>query len=189
MMHPPSRWLPRLLATAVAAGIGTVMAVELDVAYVETPPAGVAMMLDLAAVGPDDYVIDLGTGDGRIAIAAALRGARAKGVDIDPERIRQALANAEAAGVGDRTEFVVEDLFDTELSEATVVAMYLNEEVNLRLRPALLSRLEPGTRVVSHNFGMGDWQPDRHMTFLHRAGGNVFLHDLYLWVVPARPAR
>ena len=187
-MRPPSRKLHRLLATAAAAGIGTVMAVELDVAYVETPPEGVAMMLELAAVGPDDYVIDLGTGDGRIAIAAALRGALAKGVDIDPQRIQQALANAAAAGVEDRTEFVVEDLFDTDLSKATVVAMYLNEEVNLRLRPTLLAELEPGTRVVSHNFGMGDWQPDRHVTFLHRTGGNVFLHDIYLWFVPARPA-
>ncbi|MDX1498497.1 MAG: 50S ribosomal protein L11 methyltransferase [Woeseiaceae bacterium] len=188
-MRPRSRKLQQLFTAAVAAGIGTVMAVELDVAYVETPPAGVAMMMDLAAVGPDDYVIDLGTGDGRIAIAAALRGARAKGVDIDPARVREAVANAEAAGVADRVEFIVEDLFDTDLSKATVVAMYLNEEVNLRLRPTLLAVLEPGTRVVSHNFGMGDWQPDRHVNFLNRSGGNVFLHDIYLWVVPTRQAR
>jgi predicted O-methyltransferase YrrM len=181
----PAVILPALLAAALVSAAG----VELDVAYVETPPEGVTLMLDLAAVGPGDYVIDLGTGDGRIAIAAAERGARAKGVDLDPQRIDEARANAAAAGVADRVEFVVEDLFETDLRDATVVTMFLNEEVNLRIRPALLARLAPGSRVVSHNFDMGDWQPARHVSFLHRSEGNVFLHDVFLWVIPGNPAQ
>lgn len=161
----------------------------LDVAYVETPPEGVEMMLDIASVSPDDYVIDLGTGDGRIAIGAAKRGARAIGVDLDPLLVEKARINAAIAGVSDRVEFIEQNLFDTDLSNATVVTMFLNEEVNLRLRATLLAKLNPGTRVVSHNFDMGDWRPDRHVAFMYRSDGNVFLHDIFLWVIPEPQAQ
>ena len=171
---------------AVLLGAYTAIAHETpyDVAYVETPPEAVELMLDVASVGPGDFVIDLGTGDGRIAIAAAKRGARALGVEIDPELVERARANVLAAGVADQVDIVQQDLFETDLSQASVVAMFLNEEVNLRLRPRLREVLEPGTRVVSHNFGMGDWRPDRQVPFLHEQNGNVFLHDVYLWVIP-----
>lgn len=151
---------------------------ELDVPYAETRPEVVARMLDLAAVGPGDHVIDLGTGDGRILIAAARdRGARGLGVDIDPVLVREAEAAARRAGVADRIAFRVQDLFETPLAQADVVTMFLLPEVNLRLRPRLLAELRPGARVVSHVFDMGDWRPDAS----GRAGGA----RVHMWVVPA----
>lgn len=124
-------------------------------------------------------MIDLGTGDGRILIAAARdRGARGLGVDIDPVRIRQAQANARRAGVADRVDFVVADLFETPLGQADVVMMYLLPEVNLQLRPRLRAELRPGARVVSHAFDMGDWQPDD----TRRMGGDT----VYRWTIPER---
>jgi ribosomal protein L11 methylase PrmA len=127
---------------------------ELDVPYVSTPHSVVEEMLDVANVGTDDYVIDLGCGDGRIVIAAAERGAYGHGIDLDPERIREARKNAKAAGVQDKVMFLQEDLFKTDFSRANVITMYLLSSVNLKLRPILLERLEPGTKIVSHNFDM-----------------------------------
>jgi len=166
------RLLLALLATlSLAAGCGRPAAppaaaaeplVRLDVIYVPSEMAVVTAMLEGVGVGPSDVVYDLGCGDGRIVVTAAARyGARGVGVDIDPERIAEAKANAVKAGVADRVTFLVQDLFVTDVSPATVVALYLGSEVNLRLRPKLLSDLRPGTRVVSHRFDMGDWTPLR----------------------------
>lgn len=154
---------------------------DLDVPYVATAGEVVERMLALARVGASDHVVDLGCGDGRILIAAARgRGASGYGVDIDPARIREAKANARRAGVEERIRFEVRDLFETPIREATVVAIYLLPEVNLQLRPRLLSELRPGTRVVSHAWDMGDWRPD--------ATATVETAQVYLWIVPARVA-
>ncbi len=153
---------------------------SLDVPYIKTPDAVVQHMLELGQVGPDDYLIDLGSGDGRIPIAAAVKhGTRGLGVDLDPERTAEARAAAEAAGVADKVKFRTEDLFDTDLSQATVISMYLFNEINLRLRPELL-KLKPGTRIVSHAFHMEDWTPERHDIVENR--------DVFLWTVPAQVA-
>ena len=153
---------------------------DLEVPYVPTPRPVVAAMLDMTEVGPEDYLIDLGSGDGRIAIMAAQRGARALGVDLDPNRVTEANSAARLAQVEARARFRREDLFETPLREASVVAMYLLPEVNMRLRPRLLTELRPGTRVVSHAFAMGDWQPDEHR--------EVNAANIYLWIVPAAAA-
>lgn len=151
---------------------------HLDVPYLGTRPEVVARMLDLAQVRPGDRVLDLGTGDGRILITAARRGATGLGVDIDPVLIAEARAAAARAGVADRARFAAQDLFATPLAGRDVVTMYLLPAVNLRLRPRLLAELRPGARVVSHAFDMGDWRPD----VAARVGGA----KLYLWRVPAR---
>lgn len=152
---------------------------NLDVPFVPTPNDVVNEMLRVADVGPDDALIDLGSGDGRIAIAAVRDfGAKsALGVDLNPDRVSEARAKAEHAGVTDRVRFDVQNLFDTDLSEATVISMYLLPRVNLELRPRLLE-LQPGTRLVSHAFSMGEWEPD---AFLDVGG-----RDVYFWVVPAK---
>jgi SAM-dependent methyltransferase len=167
-----------VFSTSIA--IGTAQAqVKLDVPYVPTPQAVVDRMLTLAKVTADDFVIDLGSGDGRILIAAAKKyGARGFGVDIDPRRIAEANANARKAGVEDRVTFRQQDLFQTSLGEATVLTMYLLQSVNLKLRPRILKELRPGARVVSHAFHMGNWAPDRHEV--------VDDNDVYLWIVPAK---
>jgi cyclopropane fatty-acyl-phospholipid synthase-like methyltransferase len=135
---------------------------RLDVIWVASDLDVVTAMLEAARVGPADVVYDLGCGDGRIVIAAAARhGARGVGVDLDAALIREAQANARRAGVTDRVTFLVQDLFDTDVSAASVVALYLSPEVNRRLRPKLRRELRPGARVVSHDFDMGDWLPDR----------------------------
>lgn len=151
--------------------------VQLDVPFVPTPRDVVAKMLELADVGPSDFLIDLGSGDGRIAIAAVRdRGASgAFGVDLNPVRVDEARANADEAGVADKVSFAVQDLFDTDFSEATVVSMYLLPNVNLKLRPKILD-MAPGTRIVSHAFDMGDWYADTHV--------RVDNLDVYLWIVP-----
>jgi SAM-dependent methyltransferase len=149
-----------------------------DVIYEPSPPEVVEAMLRLADVGPADVVYDLGCGDGRIVIAAARRGARGVGVDIDPERVREARANARAAGVEDRVEIREADLFDTDVRDATVVMLFLQPDVNLRLRPRLLAQLRPGARIVSHWHDMGDWKPTAQVKV---SGRNV-----YLWTVPGR---
>jgi SAM-dependent methyltransferase len=179
----PVRFRPLVLMLLVGAVTSTALAqdrpAKLDVPYVPTPPAVVARMLEVANVRQNDFVIDLGSGDGRIAIAAAKdRGARALGVDIDPARIREANENAKNAGVADRVTFRQQNLFETPIGEATVLTMYLLEEVNRRLRPRILAELRPGTRVVSHAFDMGEWEADQHSTVNGR--------DVYFWVVPAK---
>ena len=151
---------------------------KLDAPYVATDYEVVDAMLALAQVRPDDYVIDLGSGDGRILVAAARsHGARGLGIEIDPRRIREAQANAQAAGVAHRVDFRQQDLFQTPLEEADVLTLYLTPEVNRRLRPRILSQLRPGARVVSHDFDMGDWRPDRR--------GRIGSATIYLWIVPA----
>lgn len=137
---------------------------DLDAPYVSTPPAVVDKMLDMANVGPGDYVIDPGCGDGRLVIEAARRGAVGHGVDIDPERIKEARKNARKAGVADRVMFVQEDIFETDFSKANVVTMYLLSSLNRRLRPILLKQLDPGSRIVCHDFYMGKWKPDKSVS-------------------------
>lgn len=161
--------------------------VRLDVIWVPTDLALVTEMLTLAGVSRDDVVYDLGCGDGRIVIAAAREfGARGVGVDLDPGLVREARANAARAGVADRVSFRVQDLFDTDLREATVVTLFLSPEINLRLRPKLLGELRPGSRIVSHRFGIGDWQPEKTIMLTLDERPNW----LFLWRVPGpAPAR
>ncbi len=165
-------------ASAVRVFLG--LTPPLDVPYVATRSAMVDAMLDMADVGPGDYVIDLGTGDGRILIAAAQdRGAGGLGVDLDAALIEDANEEAQSLGLADRVTFREQDLFETPLKDADVVTMFLLPEVNLRLRPSLLA-LKPGTRIVSNRFDMGDWRPDA----VRRVSG----YDAYLWIVPAHVA-
>lgn len=154
---------------------------RLDAVWVPSAPEVIAVMLNAAGVGPGDLVYDLGCGEGEIVIAAALRGARGVGVDLDPERISNARVNAARAGVTDHVTFVEQDLFTTDVSRATVVTLYLGPDVNRRLRPKLLRELRPGARIVSHDFSMGDWTPE-HMFTVPQAPGHV----VYLWRVPPR---
>src|SRR5262245_3552670 len=158
--------------------IAYVNAQGLDVVFVPTPRETVERMLQVAEVGSEDYVIDLGSGDGRIAIAAGRLGARALGVDLDPARIQDAELNAKRAGVTDRVTFRLQNLFETDLSPATVLTMYLLPSINVKLRPKILN-LRPGTRVVSHDFTMGDWKSDLTETTNWR---------IHMWIVPARVA-
>jgi len=153
---------------------------RLDVIYVPTPQEVVDRMLDMAGVKSGDMMIDFGCGDGRMVVSAAKRGARGLGVDINPARIQEANENARRAGVTDRVEFKIADLFKEGLSRADVMAMYLLTDINLRLRPKILDTMKPGTRIVSHAFDMGDWQPDQRDTV---SGKNVFM-----WYVPAKVA-
>lgn len=156
---------------------------NLDVPFVPTNQPTVEAMLRIANVGPGDFVIDLGSGDGRILITAAReRGARGFGVDLDPRRVEESLENARAAGVADRVNFHRRNLFDTSIADATVVTMYLLPRVNLALRPRLLAELKPGTRVVSHDFHMEDWKADLVATV------RGYNSTVYFWVVPAQVA-
>jgi 2-polyprenyl-3-methyl-5-hydroxy-6-metoxy-1,4-benzoquinol methylase len=150
-----------------------------DVIYVPTPPEVVDKMLRMAAVKEGDVLYDLGSGDGRIVITAAKQHkVRGVGIDIDPQRIREAEENARAAGVTDLVRFSNEDLFQANISEATVVTLYLLESLNEKLRPKLLRDLKPGTRIVSHAFRMGDWEPER--------SDDVNGVMIYYWTVPAK---
>lgn len=171
---------------------------EKDVPYVPTPKPVVEKMLDMAGVQQGDYVIDLGSGDGRIVIEAARAGADGHGVEIDPEKVREARSNAQRAGVSGQVRFLEQDLFETDVSRASVVTLYLLPSVNQKLRPRLLKQLEPGTKVVSHRFNMGDWQPDRQVTvptdkdepgFIYDKTATFTLHkkshEIYFWVIPA----
>ncbi len=158
-----------------------------DVPFVVTPDHVTREMLRLAGVGSNDFVIDLGSGDGRIVIAAArLHGARGLGVEIVPALVERSLENARRAGVAERAEFRVQDLFATDLARATVITLYLLPEVNLQLRPRLLA-LRPGTRIVSHDWDLGDWRPDRTLTVAvpEKAVGLDKHSRLHLWTVPA----
>ena len=155
---------------------------EPEVPYVPTHELVVAEMLKVAKVGKNDVLYDLGSGDGRIPITAAKRfGTRGVGVDIDPARVTEARANAVKAGVADKVTFMQQDLFETDIKEATVVTLYLLPDVNLRLRPKLLADLKPGTRVVSHNYDMGDWKPLQTITVKVPEE-----HTIYYWVVPPK---
>ncbi|HEX2356974.1 MAG TPA: class I SAM-dependent methyltransferase [Micromonosporaceae bacterium] len=153
-----------------------------DVGFVATPVALVTGMLDLAGVADTDVVYDLGSGDGRIVIAAARRGARGVGVELDSMLVEESRASADTAGVAARAEFRRADLFATDLRPATVVTLYLGRELNQRLRPIFLRDLRPGTRVVSQAFDMGDWPPDSVVTVRSR---EVAATPVHLWVIPA----
>ena len=150
-----------------------------DIHFVPSPEEVVEAMLRLAEVKPDDIVYDLGSGDGRIPIAAARRfGARGVGIDLDPKLVALASRTAQEAGVADRVKFIEADIFEADISNATVVTLYLLTSINERLRPKLLKELRPGTRVVSHQFRMGDWEPEREVVVDYR--------PLFLWRVPKR---
>ena len=166
-----------LLATGCAARPGV------DVPFLVTPPEVVDQMLALARVGPGDVVYDLGSGDGRLVIAAAREfQARGVGIEIDPKLVAQSRERARRAGVEPRVTFLEQDLFEANLSAATVVTLYLTREVNLRLRPKLERELAPGTRVVSFDFDMGDWEPASML----RVDINGRTSPVYLWVVNPR---
>ncbi len=155
-----------------------------DVVWVPTPQALVDTMLDLAQVTPDDYVIDLGSGDGRTVITAAKRGARALGIEYNPEMVALSTRNAEVEGVSDRATFINADLFETDFSEATVITMFLLTSINIKLRPKILD-LKPGTRIVSNTFDMGDWSPDAQATTSDN--NSEYSYDTaLLWIVPTK---
>jgi SAM-dependent methyltransferase len=147
-----------------------------DVIWVPTPDALVERMLDMAKVTAHDYVVDLGSGDGRTVIAAAKRGARARGIEYNADMVAVARRNADAAGLAGKATFEQGDIFATDFRDATVVTMYLLSSLNLKLRPTLLA-MKPGTRLVSHAFTMGEWDPDETAT--------VDGYSAYLWIVPA----
>jgi cyclopropane fatty-acyl-phospholipid synthase-like methyltransferase len=173
------RFLSFLLFLAFTVHLAKAQSPEkkLDVPYVPTSSEVVEAMLDMAQVTKNDVVYDLGCGDGRIVITAAKKyGATAVGVDKDPERIEEANANARREGVTDQVKFIEQNLFEVDFSEANVVTLYLLPSVNLKLRPKLLETLKPGTRIVSHAFTMGDWEPEKQVDI----GGTT----IYFWTVP-----
>lgn len=152
-----------------------------DVVYVPTPPEVVEKMLEMANVNSNDVLYDLGSGDGRIPIAATQKfGIRATGIDINPQRIEEANANARKEGVTDRVRFLNQDLFQSDFRDATVVTLYLLPQLNVKLRPQLLSQLKPGSRIVSHDFDMGEWKPEKTA----QVDVNGRTHNIYLWTVP-----
>jgi len=150
-----------------------------DVIWVPTPPELVQAMLDMAKVTPDDYLVDLGSGDGRIVIAAAKRGVRALGLEYNPDMVALSNRNAKAEGVAGKASFQQADIFATDFSKATVLTMYLLPYLNMKLRPIILE-MKPGTRVVTHAFNMEDWEPDQEIEVQDRTA--------YLWIVPAKVA-
>lgn len=155
---------------------------QLDVPYVPTSPAVVNEMLRIGKVTKNDVLYDLGSGDGRIVITAAKKfGTRGFGIDLDPQRVKEANQNAQQAGVTNLVQFRQQDLFEADLSNATVVTLYLLPEVNLKLRSKLISELKPGTRIVSHAFDMGDWKPEQVV--------NVDGSTIYYWTVPKKAAK
>ena len=175
-----------LLIFCAAAAAAQSPAAE-EVPFITTPDNVTLEMLRIAQVGPQDHVIDLGSGDGRIVITAASRfGARGLGVEIVPELVRRSIANAQRAGVAERALFREQDIFQTDLSAATVITLYLLPEVNLQLRPRLLA-LTPGTRIVSHDWDMGDWKPDQTVVVPvpDKAVGLEKSSRVHLWRVPA----
>ncbi len=196
-MHIHTRFASTIARTALALSLPAVAASLLlaggaraqeEVPFVTSPDNVTLEMLSLAKVGARDHVIDLGSGDGRIVILAAKRfNATGLGVEIVPDLVRQSIRDAEKAGVGDRVSFREQDLFKTDLSPATVVTMYLLPEVNLQLRPAVLA-LKPGTRVVSHDWDMGDWKPDQTsvVPVPDKKVGLERSSKIHLWVVPAQ---
>lgn len=180
-------------AALFAAGfIAQAVAADSTVPYVPTPQVVVDRMLQMAKVTPQDYVIDLGSGDGRIVITAAKKfGARGFGVDLNPVRIKEATENAAKAGVSDRVTFYQRNLFETDFSQATVMTMYLLPRVNLDLRPKIFA-LKPGTRVVSHDFSMDEWKADEQVDIeaddKYGPGSGKGLSTIFLWIVPANAA-
>ena len=188
------------LAVVLLLNANPVQQKQPEVPYVPTPEKVVSRMLEMAEVGKDDVLYDLGCGDGRIVITAAKElGCRGVGIDIDPQRIEESRQNAAKAGVEERVEFLLMDLFEADISRATVVTLYLLSDVNLRLRPKLLRELKPGTRIVSHDFDMDAWMPDeRAVIEIDESAEKVpyqfdefFLdnywnkHNVFFWLIPA----
>ncbi len=189
-MNTSSTWTARarlplaLLVCVVLVGAAGCLYPGADVPYVQTPTDVVTEMLRLATVGPDDVVYDLGSGDGRFVIAAARDfGARGVGIEIDPSLVALSTEAARRAGVADRVTFRSDDLFETDLSDATVVTLYLSRAINQRLRPKLLRELRPGARIVSHNFDMGDeWIPSQ----IKQVPSRDRMATVFLWVIPPK---
>lgn len=194
-MHRPYRAFTSALVTFAAIGMLAFTSTHVgaqaapaakeprapDVVYVPTPDEVVEAMLKVANVNSKDVLYDLGSGDGRIPITAAKKfGTRGVGIDIDPQRIQEANENLKKAGVGDKVRFIQGDLFELDLSKATVITLYLLPTLNMKLRPSLL-KLKPGTRIVSHDFDMGDWKPEKTL----QVGGKT----VYFWRVPAPGAK
>ena len=152
-----------------------------DVVWVPTPQVLVDKMLDMAKVTPKDYVIDLGSGDGRTVITAAKRGSRALGIEYNPDMVELSKRNAANEGVGDKAQFMKADLFESDFSKAQVITMFLLPSINLKLRPKILD-LKPGTRIVSNSFDMGEWTPDQ----TEKVDGCTNWCTAYLWIVPAK---
>ncbi|MBI3041906.1 MAG: class I SAM-dependent methyltransferase [Betaproteobacteria bacterium] len=155
-----------------------------DVVWVPTPQALVDKMLNLARVTPRDYVIDLGSGDGRTVITAVKRGARALGIEYNPDMVALSQRNAAKEGVGDKAKFMKADLFETDFSQATVITMFLLPDINIKLRPKILD-MKPGTRIVSNSFTMGEWQHERSAKATEKEGCQSYC-TAYLWIVPAK---
>jgi SAM-dependent methyltransferase len=175
-----------VLATLGAAAQTATPARAPDVPYVPTTEPAVEAMLKLAKVGRSDVVYDLGCGDGRIVIAAARKfGARGVGIDISPERIAEARANARKAGVEHLVRFIEQDLFEADIREATVVTLFLLNHINMKLKPKLLADLKPGTRIVSNTFDMGDWKADVEQSLDDSDAGYLSSH-FYLWIIPRK---
>lgn len=181
MMFPSSRLFSSsvpVLFVALSTMTGFLEEQFETIPYIPTPNSAVDRMLELAEVGPGDLVLDMGSGDGRIVIAAAQLGARGRGVEIDPDLVERSKRNAVRAKVSDLTEFRVEDMFETRLADVSVLTLYVLTQSNIKLRPRILAEMQPGSRVVSHQFGMQDWEPDRIVRDGHSR--------LLLWIVPAR---
>ena len=157
-----------------------------DVVWVPTPQVLVDKMLDMAKVTPADFLMDLGSGDGRTVITAAKRGVRALGIEYNPDMVELSRRNAEKEGVASRAKFEKADLFETDFSKATVITMFLLPDINIRLRPKILD-LKPGTRIVSNSFTMGDWKPDETASAETTANCESWC-TAYLWIVPAQVA-
>ncbi|NNU44368.1 SAM-dependent methyltransferase [Ramlibacter montanisoli] len=177
-----------LLAWLLGAALAAQAQVVDEVPFITSPDNVTLEMLRLANVGPGDHVIDLGSGDGRIVILAAKRfGATGLGVEIDPQLVERSLRSARDAGVAERVQFRVQDLFETDLSRASVITMYLLPEFNLKLRPLILG-LKPGTRIVSHDWDMGDWKPDVSsiLPVPDKKVGLEKFSRVHLWIVPAK---
>jgi SAM-dependent methyltransferase len=156
-----------------------------DVPFVPTTERAVEAMLELAKITRNDVVYDLGCGDGRIVITAAKKyGARGVGIDINPERIAEARANAKREGVEHLVKFIEQDLFEADIRDASVVTLFLLSSVNLKLRPKLLAELKPGTRVVSNTFDMGDWKPDKEFSLDDNGEDSYLSHKFFLWIIP-----
>ena len=194
-MHPRiwttgSRLLTVVLSLSIAAAQIPQRGRTPDVPYVPTTDEAVDAMLKLAGVKKSDVVYDLGCGDGRIVIAAAVKyGARGVGIDIDPDRIREANENAKKAHVENLVRFEEKDLFDADFHEATVVTLFLLPSINLRLRPKLIEQLKPGTRIVSNTFDMGDWKPDKEENIGEQYDDAYLSRHFYLWHVPENTAK
>jgi len=179
-----------LLATLPGLSLAADQHPHADVPYVPTPPGVVAVMLGIAGVGPEDYIIDLGSGDGRIVIAAAKqRGARGTGVEIDGALVGAARHEAQREGVAGRVEFMEQSIFVAEIGQATVIMMYLYPRLMLQLRPRLFAELRPGTRIVSHDFDMESWRPDARVTVpVPDKPYGPPSSEVYLWIIPANAA-